>query len=190
MEKYGHLLLYSLMFGFILHVLSCKNTATSSSDYEAQAVFITQTFNAEFTGTYVHAGPDTLENKKCLDSLSAWRAIVTCEGSSNILGNMTGYFDFCGDAEGHYGNMYAYMLDQSYDTLFISLTKGQVIQGKTEGHEPHVSSYWKDKFEIIGGSGRFAGARGEGVTDDYNSSEDNNSHHRWSGSITMKKTDS
>jgi len=42
-------------------------------------------------------------------------------------------------------------------------------------------------FVILGGTGRFEGATGGGMTDDYNSSEDPYSHHQWVGKITLVK---
>ena len=63
----------------------------------------------------------------------------------------------------------------------------EVITGRLEDHPDYVVSYWRDPFEILGGTGRFEGAFGGGMTDDYNSSEDTNSHHHWKGTITMKK---
>ncbi|MBP1668794.1 MAG: hypothetical protein H6Q21_1160, partial [Bacteroidetes bacterium] len=47
--------------------------------------------------------------------------------------------------------------------------------------------YWRDPFEILGGTGKFKGATGKGTTDDYNSSEDPYSHHHWTGTITLLK---
>jgi hypothetical protein len=42
-----------------------------------------------------------------------------------------------------------------------------------------VVSYWKDPFVILGGTGKYEGATGDIITDDYNSSEDPYSHHHW-----------
>ena len=97
-----------------------------------------------------------------------------------------GMFDFCGDDEGHYGNCFAYLVDESNDTLFITV-EGKVLDGKTEGHPDFVTSYWKDDFEILGGTGNFEGSTGKGKTDDYNSTENQNSHHYWKGTITLIK---
>lgn len=77
-----------------------------------------------------------------------------------------------------------FMVDKSNDTLFISC-EGRVIGGKMDEHPSFVTEYWKDDFEILGGTGKYAGATGKGKTDDYNSSEDPNSHHYWKGSISF-----
>ena len=168
------------------NINSCNSTSPESEGTEAKIEMVTEPFEARFLGTYTYAGPDTLPMPKCTDTLSTWRAIVDCQGTVNIFGDMTVHFDFCGNEKGYYGNTSAYMLDSENDTLFITCT-GQVIQGKTEEHPAYVVSYWKDDFEILGGTGKFAGATGNGKTDDYNSSEDSSSHHHWTGSITYQK---
>lgn len=149
----------------------------------------TEQFNTELTGTYTYVGPDTLETKKCNDSIMNVRIIVDCTGTCNMMGEVTAHFDFCSDDAGHYGNTSAYMVDRNSDTLFISC-EGTVIGGKTVNHPDYVTSYWKDDFVILGGTGPYEGATGSGQTDDYNSSEDPNSHHFWKGTIDWKKTNS
>ena len=141
-------------------------------------------FKADFTGNYTFAGPDTLPNPKCVDPFTAWRAIVDGKGTGTPLGSFTIHFDFCGDAKSNYGNTYAYMVAADGDTLFVSCA-GRVIDGRLEDHPAYVTSYWRDPFEFLGGTGKFMGATGGGTTDDYNSSEDPNSHHRWTGTITL-----
>ena len=175
-----------MMICLALSIYSCKNSSTKSNNRADNPKIVSETFDAEFVGTYDYVGPDTLENPKCTDSLSAWRAIVDCKGTSDILGDIRVHFDFCGDEKGNYGNTYAYIVDKSNDTLFISL-EGKVIEGKTNEHPAFVVSYWKDDFEILGGTGKFDGSTGNGKTDDYNSSEDPNSHHHWTGVLTLKK---
>ena len=78
------------------------------------------------------------------------------------------------------------MVAANGDILYIS-GEGFVIDGRLDDHPEYVISYWRDPFVILGGTGRFEGATGEGWTDDYNSSEDPNSHHNWTGTITMVK---
>ena len=176
---------------FAFNFYSCGNSSSASNETEgkaeAAATTVTESFEAEFLGTYIYAGPDTISTPKCTDTLSVWRAIVDCIGTSNIMGDIKVHFDFCGNENGYYGNTFAYMVDQSNDTLFIKSLEGQVKQGKTEEHPSFVTSYWRDDFEILGGTGKYKGALGGGKTDDYNSSEDSNSHHFWKGTITLNK---
>ena len=165
---------------------SCDGPPSETKVVDEESKMITEDFHAEFTGTYTYVGPDTLASKKCSDSLYIWRAIVDCEGTANTMGKVDVHFDFCGDQDGNYGNTDAFMVDENNDTLFITCA-GQVIQGKMEGHPELVTSYWKDEFKILGGTGKYEGATGKGMTDDYNSSEDPNSHHTWKGTITLNE---
>lgn len=147
---------------------------------------VTIPFSGEALGEYMYAGPDTLPNPKCTDSLSAWRAIVEGKGASDQLGSFTAYFDFCGDTLNHYGNLYGYLVAENGDTLFVN-GSGQVIAGRLAEHPEDVISYWRDDFEITGGTGKYMGATGTIMSDDYNTSSDAYSHHHWSGTLTLLK---
>ncbi len=162
----------------VFNLFFCKKS-------EDKDVMVTETFEAKFTGSYIYFGPDTLLHKKCPDSLP-FRVIVDCIGTSNIMGDINVHFDFCANEQGYYGNQSSYIVDKNNDTLFVSC-EGQVIEGKTDEHPSFVTEYWKDDFEILGGTGKYEGATGKGKTDDYNSSEDPNSHHHWKGTITLVK---
>lgn len=170
----------------LINFTSCENASKDAKKKDAKTKMVTQEFNAAFVGTYMYFGPDTLPDQKCIDTIFDWRVKVDCKGSVNVMGDVKVHFDFCGDNQGNYSNTYAYMVDKSNDTLFMT-GSGIVIDGKTEAHPSYVISYWKDDFEILGGTGKYEDAYGSGKMDDYNSSEDPNSHHFWKGMITMKK---
>jgi hypothetical protein len=51
------------------------------------------------------------------------------------------------------------------------------MMGRLDYHPDYVNSYWKDPMIVLGATGRFAGATGTFMTDDYNSDLDPNSHH-------------
>ncbi len=166
--------------------VSCKNNSSKSQPGNDASKIITKDFSADFLGTYVYTGLDTLLNPICADTILPVRVIVNCEGTSNLMGNIKVFFDFCVNPQnGRYGNANSYFIDADKDTLFINL-EGVVIPGKTEEHPSYVTSYWKDDFVIVGGTGKFENATGEGKTDDYNSSEDSNSHHHWRGNINIR----
>jgi hypothetical protein len=179
MKTLEKMLLFTAALCLFLSLINCKGTKNSPE-------MITIPFTADFIGNYTFAGPDTLPNPKCADPFTAWRAIVDGKGTGTELGDFSMHFDFCGDSLSHYGNTYAFMVGDQGDTLFVSCA-GQVIDGKLAEHPGYVISYWRDPFEILGGTGKFRGATGNGKTDDYNSSEDPNSHHHWTGNITMMK---
>ena len=148
-------------------------------------IFVTVPFKAEFLGDYIYVGPDNEKATGLPLKCEVVRVIVDFEGNGTHLGKFTGNFDFCVGPEG-YGQTDAYMVAANGDRLMISIS-GNVIQGRLDNHPEHVTSYWRDPFVILGGTGRFEGATGGGISDDYNSSLDPNSHHNWNGTITMKK---
>ncbi|MBN2699079.1 MAG: hypothetical protein JXR52_09640 [Bacteroidales bacterium] len=157
---------------------------------------ITEPFEADFTGNYVSYLPDAKCGECPVDTAGnpvgpeCWTMVINeGSGTSTHLGNFTHYFEFCGDdLSGIYpgDHMIAYFIDENGDTLKVSCA-GKVLVGRTKDHPEHVNSYWKDPFVIEGGSGRFEGATGEGMTDDYNSDQDPFSHHHWKGTITLVK---
>lgn len=144
-------------------------------------VMVTVPFKADFLGEYQSVAPDeTCELPQVV------RVIVDFEGNGTHLGKFTGNFSFCVDQESYYGPSDSYMVAANGDILYVSIA-GQVIGGREDDHPEFVTSYWRDPFVILGGTGRFEGATGGGMSDDYNSSEDPYSHHHWKGTITMKK---
>lgn len=170
-------------------IISCGRSDKSSKKESAKkgnAEMVTLPFEINALGNYVYFGPDTLPEPKCGEPLSAWRVIVDGNGSGTPMGEFTIHFDFCGDEQNNYGNTYGFLLTTVGDTLFLSCA-GQVIDGKLDDHPAFVTSYWKDPFTITGGTGVYEGATGNGMTNDYNSSEDPYSHHQWKGTITMMK---
>ncbi len=141
-------------------------------------------FEARFTGEYVEIITDRAR-MEC-DQEYECRVIVTFTGTATHIGDISGRFSFCAcGPDGQYAPTESYFVASEGDTLFFSC-QGRVIEGRLPTHPEFVTSYWKDPFVLIGGTGKFEGATGGGTTDDYNSSEDPNSHHHWKGTITLK----
>lgn len=169
-------------------VLAMTVSCTHYDDFfgHHKTKFVTVPFEAQFIGDYKYAGPDEEDATGLEPKCDNVRVIVDFEGSGTPIGNITGNFDFCVGPEGGYGQTEAYMVTEKGDSLFISIS-GKVIQGRLDDMPEYVTSYWQDPFEILGGTGRYQGATGSGMSNDYNSSQDINSHHNWSGTITMMK---
>lgn len=171
-------------------VTGCESTddtefdnVTSSKNNSEKTV--TMGFNLVFTGTYDEPAVDL---DKCGD-YPMINIINNGEGTGTHFGKLTSHFDFCVDfRDQSYPNAFeeAYFEDENGDRLNVYV-KGFVVPGRVPGMPSFANSYFKDPFEIIGGTGRFEGATGSGMTNDYNSDKDPYSHHHWKGKITMKK---
>ncbi|QIA07613.1 hypothetical protein [Draconibacterium halophilum] len=153
------------------------------SGKDGDVKMVTVPFKVHYLGTYMPPGD------KCPGTTNV---IVHGVGEGTHVGVSTIHFDFCilgATASGDsifYGNTDAYIIADNGDSLFVSI-EGAVVSPPLDDHPDYVVNYWRDEFVILGGSGRFAGATGGGWSDDYNSTEDNNSHHYWEGTITMLK---
>jgi hypothetical protein len=143
----------------------------------------TMVFSADFLGNYTYAGPNA---ERC-GSFPYIQIVVDGEGTGPQLENFTVHIDFCYDVvTGYYSDTRAFMTAANGDILFVSC-EGQVFDGRLEDHPEYVTSFFRDPFVILGGTGRYEGASGSGMTNDYNSSKDDYSHHHWEGTITLPK---
>ena len=156
----------------------------------SQPVWVTVPFKVKYTGTFILQGPNP---DRCPD---AFNVVVDGIGQGTNVGHSTIHFDFYGlpAGDGTFDFLYgdplpsdAYIVAANGDSLFVTIS-GRVIDGQLDYHPADVNSYWRDPFEILGGTGRFEGATGSGMSDDYNrDSYPNNSFHNWEGTITMIK---
>ena len=156
-----------------------------STSKKGAAKTVTMGFNLVFTGTY---DPPPSPHPICGD-FPLVRVINTGEGTGTHFGKLTSYFDFCVDiTDSSYpnGHIVAYFKDKNGDRLDVEVA-GFVLPGRVPGMPSYATSYFKDPFVIMGGTGRFEGATGSGFTNDYNSSKDPYSHHHWKGKITLLK---
>ena len=148
---------------------------------------ITLGFNLVFKGTYEYQGPD---EAKCGSFPPMVNVVNIGEGTGTHFGKVTSHFDFCVDiTDSSYPNDFeeAYFMDENGDKLFVYV-EGFVLGGRVPGMPSFATSYFKDPFTITGGTGRFEGATGSGMTNDYNSAKDPFSHHHWTGKINLKKS--
>lgn len=174
-----------VVIALISFVSGCKNkTNQTVKDKKEVLKPVAINFDILLTGTYISQEVDTICGEEPMI-----RVVNKGTGSSVHFGDLSSYFDFCVDtSDGTYPHDYmeAYLEDQNGDKIFIRIS-GQVLQGRVPQMPEDAISYFIDPIEIIGGTGRFEGATGSGSTNDYNSSKDPYSHHRWQGTITLKK---
>lgn len=186
MKSLKNILLFTPLLALLISCGRSVNSSGGDSLKNGTAKMIIMPFDVTATGNYTYIGPDTMAVKKCVAPLNIWRAIVDGKGTGTPVGNFTVHFDFCGDSLSNYGNTQAYLALSDGDTLFVT-GAGRVLDGRLDDHPAYVVSYWRDPFVILGGTGKYEGASGQIMSDDYNSSEDSFSHHHWKGTITMKK---
>lgn len=141
---------------------------------------VTKPFKVDFMGTYQPYG------ERCPINV-----LVDGVGTGTHVGNCIVHFDFCigpfSNDSSYYGDTFAYIVAANGDSLFVSIA-GAVVSTPLEDHPEYVVSYFRDPFEILGGTGRFEGASGGGMSDDYNHVDyPGNSFHQWEGTITLKK---
>lgn len=195
MKTFKLLFLIGVLCGLLT---SCnKDEATSCDDdllKSAQPVTVTLPFDATFLGTYVDESYPGDENYTC-DLLYECHVVVDVVGTATHMGKITGTFDFCAcgpddpDIPGldwQYAPTETALMAANGDILIVTCS-GSVIAGHADDQPDYINSYWRDEFLILGGTGRFEGATGGGMTDDFNSDLDNHSHHHWTGSITLIK---
>ncbi len=150
-------------------------------------VLVTLPFVMKGTGEYISALPDAECGYDPDSNPYMYRIIVDFTGTCTHLGKVTTTFSFCCNIiTGDYGPCLVSLVAQNGDSLFIT-QKGRVMEGRLDDHPDYVTSYWRDPIKIVGGTGRFEGATGSGISDDYNSSLDAYSHHYWKGTITLVK---
>lgn len=151
---------------------------------DPEPVMINIPFKADFITFYTNVYPEP----SCGDN-PPWdyRVIVDVDGTATHLGKISGRLEFCCDmSTGIYKDAVGSFVAANGDELFIN-SWGKVIDGKLPEHPWYVISWWKDPFEFVGGTGRFEGATGGGMTDSFNSSEDDVAHHHWTGTLTLPK---
>ena len=182
MKKLSFLLSLSLLFLFSCSIDEIDTNEQLNTDYSKkdQKETLTLGFNLVFTGTYDYIGPS--------DNCPGMVIVKNNgEGTGTHFGKLSSHFEFCIGPGSTYPNGYidAYFEDENGDRLNVYV-EGAVLGGRVPGMPNFANSYFKDPFEIIGGTGRFEGATGSGMTNDYNSDKDPYSHHHWQGKITLK----
>ena len=189
-------------FFFIMAIISlaagCNNKGNQISDESvelksAQAHTVNIGFEANLLGELISF--DT-EDTDCADEGYMGRVIVKATGDVPHMGKVSATFDFCGAGpenpnlptpNGTYGGFILELTAANGDTLYLSSDGGAVITGRLDRHPDHVYEYWGGKITVLGGTGKFEGAKGELTEDDYNSTLDHYTHHRFLGIITLVK---
>lgn len=115
------------------------------------------------------------------------------EGEATHLGRFSVRFTFCVDAtdilddgrltEGEslpYDQGRGVLVAANGDELYLEIS-GAVVPSD----DPDFDFMFQDPFTFVGGTGRFAGAGGEGVTDSYVVQATDRTSHAWSGTLVL-----
>lgn len=116
------------------------------------------------------------------------------EGESTLLGRFTVVFTFCVDAtdllddgtltageSAPYWDGVGILTAASGDALHMSVS-GAVLPSD----HPDFDFEFQDPFVFTGGTGRFAGAGGQGMTDSFVDQSTNRTHHSWGGWLVIE----
>jgi hypothetical protein len=187
---------------FLLVVLSlitfCNKTDNLISDESvelksAQPITVTLPFEANFLGQITNV---VFDDPECVSGGYACRAVVETSGNATHMGKVMLTFNFCtaGPPDPNIpGSIYTWAAESSVmiaangDKLFLDIGEGYAMGGRTDNHPEYVTEYWSGTVTITGGTGRFVGASGELLLDDYTTNIDDYTHHHWTGTITMVK---
>lgn len=194
--------LFTIVLAMLITVVACEKDSIEVDELQVIELeditsakpgaekTVTLGFNLVFTGTYIYQGPDA---GKCgvFDPVEnpLLNVVNQGEGTGTHFGKFTTHFDFCVDiSDSSYPNGFvdSYLEDEDGDRLYVAI-EGFVLPGRVPGMPSFATSYFKDPILITGGTGKFEGASGNGMTNDYNSSKDPYSHHHWQGKITLVK---
>ena len=115
-------------------------------------------FEADFVYNWIECNKD----ENCCDAFPVMGFSLNGYGTSKNLGELTTCIEFCGNTETlAIENVEGSFRDSNGDNLYYTIT-GQV-RCCNENDPPDILDVLDSKFLIRGGTGRFEGARGEGV---------------------------
>jgi hypothetical protein len=105
------------------------------------------------------------------------------DGTATHLGGFSTTLTFCvNPATFEYENVQGSFVAENGDEIFVT-GYGQVLPST----EPGYDLEFQDPFEIIGGTGKFAGATGSGTTNSFVNLTTQQTDHVWTGTITILK---
>lgn len=117
------------------------------------------------------------------------------EGRATHLGRFSVEFTFCVDAsdllddgvlsEGEslpYTDGVGVLVAANGDELYLSIA-GTVVPSE----DPDYDFQFQDPFDFAGGTGRFEGATGSGVTDSFVSQATDRTDHTWNGTLIVQR---
>lgn len=111
------------------------------------------------------------------------------EGTATHLGFFTSHWTFCCDViTGYYYNTIAVFTAANGDELYISIPEGYIVPNEEDNSDFYETKF-NDPMYFVGGTGRFEGASGNGMTNAYvhNNPDDWHTDFFSSGTLTLIK---
>lgn len=189
--------LFFLMATFSF-IAGCNKTDDFAADEDfllksAQSHEVTVPFKVNLVGEIVSFDTTAVD---CTEKGYLGRVIVEASGNATHMGKVSITFNFCTagppnpDIDGSkmtYAGFMGELVAANGDILYLSYSGGSIIDGRRDDHPEHVYEYWVTSIEVLGGTGRFEGAKGNLTADDYCSTLDDLTYHRFFGNITLRK---
>lgn len=114
------------------------------------------------------------------------------EGEATHLGRFSAVITFCVDLTDVLDGMFTAGESLPYENGFGTLTaaNGDVLYLEISGavlpsDHPDYDLEFQDPFHFTGGTGRFAGATGEGMTASFVDQSDDRTDHEWVGTLVL-----
>lgn len=199
----------SVLLGIsMMLILSCQDSTLTSSDHlEKPALqnietgrqngYISKPFKSKFfTSGGIQPGPVSVEI--CGDPPLFYN-VQEGYGEATHLGRFTIRITFCVDAsdllddgaltEGesipYFSNesTEGYMQSANGDKLYITIEEGKILPSSVEGY----AFMFMDPFAFTGGTGRFEGASGGGMTQSLVIADPERTDHLWNGRLNIPK---
>jgi len=107
------------------------------------------------------------------------------EGTATHLGQFTSHWTFCCDVTtGYYYNTIAVFTAANGDELYISIPEGYIIPNDGDNSDYYETKF-NDPMYFVGGTGRFEGASGSGMTNAFVHNNPDDWHTDFFGTGTL-----
>ena len=179
-------MLFFILAGFCLLMTCSKPDEFLYDDVSVNSLTDYKTVTVPFAANFITH--NSLFDDAVCGPPPVYRILAEGPASEGLLGRMTFSIEFCRNFEnGAYYNGVGHFVAANGDELYF-VSGGKVLPAD-KNDPPYYLEKWNDPFTFTGGTGRFEGATGGGMTQCYNSniSCDNVSHHCWEGTLTLVK---
>ena len=187
----------SVIIAGFLFLTGCNPESHYASLPEATPETVTMQLNATFLGDAASYDNSTGTSKGEIypeiptveDCGNGYQQMIeNAQGKESNLGNISFTSVFCFGKESILPS-YSYFQTTEGDVIYV-IYSGKTLARKilNDCQESIDANVWEVQFTVLGGTGRFEGAIGQGTTNDYIESYckyGHNCHHSWKGQLTV-----